>query len=194
MGTGRRREPRKAIEAQVRIFGTDTNGRVFSERAVTVNVSHRGAELSDVLPQLNLDEIIGLSYGNNRVHFRVRWVGKPRTPKAGHVGLLNLPRKSPSGIFPYLLPRPTITSLNSLRGGRSLAPSAIIRWNSCPRGNLLLGNDRGSQRRWMLHRNGNPIASAYQRESRYLDRRNQVLGGRRSRLQHSWARNRCEVH
>ncbi len=48
MGTGRRREPRKAIEAQVRIFGTDSNGRVFSERAVTVNVSHQGAELSDV--------------------------------------------------------------------------------------------------------------------------------------------------
>jgi hypothetical protein len=104
MGTGRRREPRKAIEAKVRIFGTDSNGRVFSERAVTVNVSHQGAELSDVQPQLVLDEIIGLSYGNNRVHFRVRWVGKPGTPKAGHVGLLNLSPEKP--LWDFSLPSP----------------------------------------------------------------------------------------
>ncbi len=47
----------------------------------------------------NLDDIIGLSYRNNRVHFRVRWIGKPGTPKAGHVGLLNLPGKTPLGFF-----------------------------------------------------------------------------------------------
>ena len=33
---GRRREPRKEIQAQVRIFGTDSSGKVFSDKAVTV--------------------------------------------------------------------------------------------------------------------------------------------------------------
>jgi len=67
---GKRREPRKEIQAQVRIFGTSSSGQVFSEKAVTVNVSQQGVELSGVQPQLNLDEIIGLSYGKNRIHFR----------------------------------------------------------------------------------------------------------------------------
>ena len=71
----RRREPRKEVQVPVRIFGTDSSGHVFSEKAVTVNVSRQGAELSGVQPQLNLDEIVGLTYGKNRVHFRVKWVG-----------------------------------------------------------------------------------------------------------------------
>ena len=103
---GRRREPRKEMQAQVRIFGTSSSGQVFSEKAVTVNVSQYGVELSGVQPELKLEEIIGLSYGKNRVHFRVKWVGKPGTPKAGHVGLLNLSPDKPLWDFP--LPSPSV--------------------------------------------------------------------------------------
>jgi len=39
---GKRREPRKEIQAPVRIFGTNRSGQVFSEKAVTVNVTSRG--------------------------------------------------------------------------------------------------------------------------------------------------------
>jgi hypothetical protein len=46
----------------VRIFGTDSNGRVFSEKTVTVNISEHGTELSGVQARLNLEETIGLSY------------------------------------------------------------------------------------------------------------------------------------
>jgi len=102
---GRRREPRKEIQAPVRVFGTDSSGQVFSEKAVTVNISQQGAELSGVQAKLNLDEIIGLSYGKNRVHFRVKWVGEPGTPKASHVGLLNISPEKPLWDFP--LPSPT---------------------------------------------------------------------------------------
>jgi hypothetical protein len=97
---GKRREPRKEIQKQVRIFGTNSSGQVFSEKAVTVNVSQHGAEMSGVQSQLNLDEIIGLTYGKNRVHFRVKWIGKPGTPKAGHIGLLNMSREKPLWDFP----------------------------------------------------------------------------------------------
>jgi len=103
---GRRREPRKEIGATVRIFGTNSSGQVFSENAVTVNVSQQGAELSGVQAELNLDEIIGLTYGKNRVHFRVKWVGKPGTPKAGHVGLVNVSPEKPLWDFPLPSPAP----------------------------------------------------------------------------------------
>jgi len=97
---GRLREPRKEIQVPVRIFGTNSSGQVFSDMAVTANVSQQGIELSGVQPELNHDEIIGLTYGKNRVHFRVKWVGKPGTPKAGHVGLLNISPEKPLWDFP----------------------------------------------------------------------------------------------
>ena len=102
---GRRRELRREIQTPVRIFGTDSNGEVFSAKASTVNVSQQGIELSGVEPRLNLDETIGLIYGKNRVHFRVKWIGQPGTPKAGHVGLLNVSPERPLWDFP--LPSPT---------------------------------------------------------------------------------------
>jgi len=103
---GRRREPRKEIQAPVRVFGTDSSGQVFSEKAVTVNISQQGIELSGVQAKLNLDEIIGLSYGKNRVQVRVKWVGEPGTPKAGHVGLPNTSPEKPLWDFPLPSPAP----------------------------------------------------------------------------------------
>jgi PilZ domain len=103
---GRRRQPRKEVQAPVRIFGTDSSGRVFSAKAMTANISQHGIELSGVESQLNLDEIIGLTYGENRVHFRVKWVGQPGTAKAGHVGLLNISPEKPLWDFPLPSPMP----------------------------------------------------------------------------------------
>lgn len=97
---GKRSELRKEIQVPVRIFGTDHAGAVFSQKAVTVNISRNGVELVGVEAQLAVDEIVGLTYGTNRVHFRVKWVGKPNTPKAGHVGMLNVSPGKPLWDFP----------------------------------------------------------------------------------------------
>jgi PilZ domain len=97
---GRRCQLRKQVAVPVRIFGTDSLGRAFSEKALTVNVSRNGAELAEVRPELALDEIIGLTYGKNRVHFRAKWMGRPGTPKAGLVGLLNIAPERPLWDFP----------------------------------------------------------------------------------------------
>jgi hypothetical protein len=97
---GRRSQPRKQIEVPVRIFGTDSGGQVFSEKVLTVNISRNGAELAGVRSKLSPDEIVGLTYGANRVHFRVKWIGAPGTPKAGHVGLLNIAPQKPLWDFP----------------------------------------------------------------------------------------------
>ncbi len=97
---GNRGEPRKDVQVPVRIFGTDRSGAVFSQKALTVNISRNGVELVAVGPQLAIDEIVGLSYGNNRVHFRVKWVGAPHSSKDGHVGMLNISPGKPLWDFP----------------------------------------------------------------------------------------------
>jgi PilZ domain len=87
---GKRCEPRKPAEVQVRIFGTDRHGRIFSETVSLVNLSQHGARLNGVKAEIKVDEVIGVTYGKNKVHFRVRWAGGPGTPAEGQVGLLNL--------------------------------------------------------------------------------------------------------
>jgi hypothetical protein len=97
---GKRSEPRKPVQVQVRIFGTDDKGRVFSECVATVDVSRSGAKLAGVKAAVKVDEIIGLSYGRNKVHFRVKWTGKLGTPSEGQIGLLNLSPERPLWDFP----------------------------------------------------------------------------------------------
>jgi len=97
---GKRSEPRKEIEVPVRLFGTDSDGQVFSEKVSTVNLSRNGAELAGLRRKLNVDEVVGLTYGSNRAHFRVKWLGEPGTSKDGHAGLLNIAPEKPLWDFP----------------------------------------------------------------------------------------------
>jgi PilZ domain len=103
---GKRREPRKEIKVPVRIFGTDGEGKIFSEKVLTANVSKQGVQLSGVQAQPKIDEIIGLTYGTIKSHFRVKWVGQAGTPLAGHMGLLNLSPEKTFWDFP--LPSPAM--------------------------------------------------------------------------------------
>lgn len=92
---GKRCEPRKLVQVPVRIFGTDHHGRIFSEKVTTIDVSRSGARISGVRAEIKIDEIIGLTYGQNKVHFRVKWAGQPGTQTAGQLGLLNLTPERP---------------------------------------------------------------------------------------------------
>ena len=117
---GKRREPRKSVEMPVRIFGTDSEGKIFSENVTTLDVSQNGARLSGVRARVAVDEIIGVSHGKNKSHFRVKWVGTLGTPSQGQVGLLNL---TPEKLFwDFPLPhaaadnfRPSVDRRNSPR-------------------------------------------------------------------------------
>jgi hypothetical protein len=101
---GKRSEPRLDVQVPVRIFGTDSTGAVFSQKVVTVNISRLGVELAEVQVPLKSEDTIGLSYATKRVNFRVRWVGASGTPKAGHLGLLNIaPEKA---LWDFPLPAP----------------------------------------------------------------------------------------
>jgi hypothetical protein len=97
---GKRREPRKEIKVPVRIFGTDSAGQIFSEKVLTVNVSLRGLELQGVQAQPKVDEIVGVTYGATKTHFRVKWLGQRGSANAGRMGLVNLSPEKTFWDFP----------------------------------------------------------------------------------------------
>ena len=105
---GNRREPRTEKNVPVRIFGTDADGRIFSEKVTTVNVSQRGAEVSGVKATVRLDEVVGLSHNQNKSHFKIKWIGQARTPKAGHLGLVNVNPEKP--FWDFAVPAPATDS------------------------------------------------------------------------------------
>jgi hypothetical protein len=103
---GKRREPRTETSLPVRIFGTDAEGKVFSESVLTVDLSHSGAKLSGVRARIKPGDIIGMSNGQNKSRFSVQWVGQPATARAGQIGLFNLaPAKS---LWEVALPAPKV--------------------------------------------------------------------------------------
>jgi hypothetical protein len=120
---GKRREPRKEIRVPVRIFGTDSGGQIFSEKVFTVDVSQQGLQLSGVQAHPSVDEIVGVTYGTTKTHFRVKWVGQAGSAKAGHIGLLNLsPEKS---LWDFPLPPPSFDA--SVRDARDRRTSPRLK-------------------------------------------------------------------
>lgn len=101
---GQRREPRKDLTVPVRIFGTDVDGRPFSEKVSTLNVSRAGAKLSGIRAKIKSDEIIGMAYGAVKGRFSVKWTGSAGTPQEGQAGLQNVAPDKPFWDFP--LPAP----------------------------------------------------------------------------------------
>jgi PilZ domain len=101
---GQRREPRKAATLTVRIFGTDVDGRPFSENVSTVNVSREGACVAGVNARIKVGEIVGIACGSKKGRLSVKWVGEPGTLQAGRVGLANLSPDKPLWDLP--LPAP----------------------------------------------------------------------------------------
>src|SRR5437660_1353029 len=92
---GKRREPRIPVELAVRIFGTDCDGKIFSENLTTADISQNGAKLQGLKAKVKVDEIVGVTCGKNKVHFRVKWAGGAGTSAEGQVGLLNLSPEKP---------------------------------------------------------------------------------------------------
>ncbi len=92
---GQRREPRTEVRLPVRIFGTDANGRAFSESVFTLDVSREGARLGGVQAQIKIGEIVGLTHGQNKGRFSVKWIGQPGSPPQGQLGLQNISPQKP---------------------------------------------------------------------------------------------------
>ncbi|HWX54052.1 MAG TPA: PilZ domain-containing protein [Verrucomicrobiae bacterium] len=96
----KRREYRVSVPLSVRLWGLDSNGKVFSQNVKTLNIATSGARLYGVTAELERGFIVGLQCGNMRARFMVVWVGEKNTPSEGQVGL----RVAKNGIWSVALP------------------------------------------------------------------------------------------
>lgn len=96
----RRREPRLERNFEVKVWGMDRHGKPFMQHAHTLDITNSGARLVGV-ECVNAAEIIGIQNGDRKARFKVVWVGRENTPKAGQIGVHCLePEKSIFGAQP----------------------------------------------------------------------------------------------
>lgn len=96
----KRREHRVNVPLSVRLWGLDSDGKVFSQYVTTLNIATNGALLSGVTAALEPGFVVGVQCGNMRARFMVVWVGEKGTLREGHVGL----RAAKNGIWNVALP------------------------------------------------------------------------------------------
>jgi PilZ domain len=82
----RRREPRVELSFEVKAWGLDRHGKPFVQHARTLDITKAGAKLIGV-DCVNVGEIIGVQNGDQKARFKVVWVGRENTPKAGQIGI-----------------------------------------------------------------------------------------------------------
>ncbi|MGA2630113.1 MAG: hypothetical protein ABSG54_07840 [Terriglobia bacterium] len=83
-----RRSSRINIRIPVRIFGKRADHQEFSEETFILTVSKFGARLKTVQP-LKIGMQLNLQPKGRRdvARFRVVWIGRPDSPRAGEVGI-----------------------------------------------------------------------------------------------------------
>lgn len=84
---GRRSDPRIEKVLAVRVRGTDRSGSPFVQDARTLDISSTGARLDWVGSLLMRGQTIEVQHGRERADFRVVWVGRPGTFRAGQIGI-----------------------------------------------------------------------------------------------------------
>jgi len=81
------RELRIPIQLEVRVWGTDSTGKPFSQTAHTVDISGRGARLAGITGPNQQGDVIGVQHGNQKARFQVVWVGANGTASEGQIGI-----------------------------------------------------------------------------------------------------------
>jgi hypothetical protein len=102
---GRRRQGRTAAKLTVKLWGTDASGRPFIDTVLTRNISAQGVLLEGVQRKLMPGEAVGLTYNQQKAHFRVSWVGEAGEEQ-GLVGLASAVAGQPLWNMPLPPPGP----------------------------------------------------------------------------------------
>jgi hypothetical protein len=83
-----RRSSRVQIRIPIILSGRFQNGKPFSAEAVIWSVSKYGAKVKTLLPlEVGMQVRVGLQNRRGEGLFRVVWIGREGTPRAGEVGL-----------------------------------------------------------------------------------------------------------
>ena len=81
------RETRVPIQLPVRVWGMDSDGKVFNVHAYTVDITPVGARLQGEFGPLRRGAVIGIECGRSKARFQVSWVGDPSGPRHGQIGI-----------------------------------------------------------------------------------------------------------
>ena len=84
---GNRDEQRTAVSLPVRVSGVDRDGNHFSQSAMVVEVSGKGARLADIRCLREPGDFIEIHHNHSSGRFRVEWIGLPGTAEDGQAGI-----------------------------------------------------------------------------------------------------------
>ncbi len=84
---GTRREQRFLIALPVQLWGMDIDGALFTEDAVTVDITTTGARLQGITRSLQRGCVVGVKHQASKARYRVVWVGEADSATGGQVGL-----------------------------------------------------------------------------------------------------------
>jgi hypothetical protein len=82
----RRREPRVETNVDVKVWGLDRHGKAFMQKARTLDATRLGIRLMGV-DCVKVGEVIGIQHEGQKASYKVVWIGREYTPKAGQIGL-----------------------------------------------------------------------------------------------------------
>lgn len=119
---GRRCEPRTVISFPILVRGFDSQGTPFSVSTETYDVSHAGASLRGLENLVQPGNKVEIEFKDQKAWYRVQWVGKNGSAKAGRVGVRCLERK-------YMWDVPAGTWERDTYGEASETETAAASWD-----------------------------------------------------------------
>lgn len=78
---------RPTLARAVSVFGSDATGKPFFQAARVVSIDGFEITVEGVPQRLEVDDTVGVRYGEAKARFQVAWVGHAGTPQEGQVGL-----------------------------------------------------------------------------------------------------------
>jgi hypothetical protein len=122
----RRREPRVEVNFEVKVWGMDRHGKPFMQHAHTLDITRSGARLAGI-ECVQLGEIIGIQSGGQKARFKVVWMGRENTPKAGQIGVHCVEPEKSIFLNQSMAPAPRGGFLQPLAAETCMEPSRTAR-------------------------------------------------------------------
>ena len=84
---GNRKKLRLKMVLPVRIWGTDVDGKPFSQLAHTLDITSSGARVGGMRVLLNARDVVWLQCRHRKAQFRIVWTGRPGGSREHQVGI-----------------------------------------------------------------------------------------------------------
>lgn len=83
----RRHTARVEVQLPVEVWGVDAHGQAFMDPATVTNMSTGGLVIQGLRRKLRAGELLDVRMGNDKAQYRVVWVGRAGSSRAGEIGM-----------------------------------------------------------------------------------------------------------